>query len=193
MKTVLSVLSLIACLCSYAQTITVGYDLHFEQNAEVLGKSNATYPNGYPLNESGYVRSLIVQPDICHSWTSTDYWDTFGAYLHAETDYDCADSVPHILSEPLPDLVILSDWNYTTNLLIFARATSDTGSPTTFYHFDLDSSLSVWIDWSGVPFAAPRITYEDKPGDFSKWMWGGSVNPNYVEPLVLKKNRRHHK
>jgi len=41
-----------------------------------------------------------------------------------------------------------------------------------------------WIDFS--PDGSARVS-TTQPGDFGKWAWDGSVNPNYVEPLAPAK------
>lgn len=53
----------------------------------------------------------------------------------------------------------------------------------------IDCTLDWWADWDSV---GARFS-NSKPSDFGKYLWDGSINPNYAEPLVLKKNRRHRK
>lgn len=65
------------------------------------------------------------------------------------------------------------------------------GWPYTFADW-IQTPGEYWIDFEsgGIPRLSTSI-----PSDFGKWLWDGSINPNYVEPLILSKSkiRKHRK
>lgn len=46
-----------------------------------------------------------------------------------------------------------------------------------------------WFDFT--PYGTLRIS-TSLPDDFGKWAWDGSINPNYVAPLAVKKHHGKH-
>lgn len=189
-------LALFICLISasiWAQIVNVGYDVHFEQNAIIIGESPDHYSNGNPVNESGWVFSRILEPSDCFSWESEDYWDTLGSYFHNETSYSCISSNENLLNG-LNYSEIFTGWEYTTNFSCLVWSVWDANQPviTTKYELSISNYSDIWVDWSNIPFSEPRITTQ-KPEDFGKWAWDGSINPNYVEPVgPLKSTRGKH-
>lgn len=68
------------------------------------------------------------------------------------------------------------------------------GRPSTFGNW-IQYPGEFWIDFDST--GTPRLS-TSKPSDFGKWLWDGSFNPNYIDPLSVvpqksKRGRGHNK
>lgn len=120
----------------------------------------------YGVNDYGnpvsFQNQWLWQEQILQFWTPTGgVWDTTFYYLTGNTLTINQPPVDVWVEGAIPDYFGYSDYG--------ALATGE-------YWFDISPA--------GYDFRLSTT----QPTDFGKWLWDGSINPNYVSPLAPKKH-----
>lgn len=170
------------CVASYAQTWTIHV---VKENATYVGVYGDIFYVPGPGCAVGYFSTFrsfacmdyyydAAYPEYAYSGIQEDRFQTNGCG-YSTTTYP-----------GYTDTIILT----ATNTVTLANTCISQGYPDYNNEQCADLPLSggeFWIDFS--PLGMVRVS-NSPPSDFGKWLWDGSINPNYIEPLSPIWNKR---